>query len=115
MRLGTSIRRPEAFASTLAAVALVVAVASPAPAQLVSVVPNPTVTGPIPGVTPGDPSHNYPFFATDVDLASRGYIEQEFFIEGTAAGAAYRSRIVVRRPASPLAFNGTAVVEWYNV
>jgi len=115
MRLGPSNRRRGALASTLVAVALVVGVASPAPAQLVPVVPNPTVTGPIPGVTPGDPSHNYPFFATDVDLASRGYIEQEFFIEGMAAGAPYRSRIVVRRPTSPLAFNGTAVVEWYNV
>ena len=52
-------------------------------ATVAAVVPNPTVTGPIPGVTPGDPSHNYPFFATDVDLASRGYIEQEFFIEGS--------------------------------
>src|SRR5512141_2100942 len=48
-------------------------------------VPNSTVTGPIPArVMPGDPSHDYPFFCTMADLASYGYVEQEFFIEGTA-------------------------------
>ncbi|PYO58846.1 MAG: hypothetical protein DMD83_01885 [Candidatus Rokuibacteriota bacterium] len=96
-------------------VAWLAALAPPAGAQLASVVPNPVVTGPIPGVMPGDPSHDYPFFATDVDLASRGYLEEEFFFEGVAAGAAYRTRMVVRRPVSPLSFNGTVIVEWYNV
>jgi alpha-tubulin suppressor-like RCC1 family protein len=92
-------------------------------------VPNPTVTGPIPAnVTPGDPSHDYPFFATTVDLAKYGYVEQEFFIEGTAnrystpalatggvidSGHRYRTRMVVRRPASPERFNGTVVMEVY--
>ena len=48
-------------------------------------VPNPTVTGPIAAsVIPGNPSHDYPFFATNHELATRGYIEEEFFIEGTA-------------------------------
>ena len=48
-------------------------------------VPNPTVTGPIPATAaPGDPSHNYPFFASQFDLAARGYVEDEYFIEGTA-------------------------------
>ena len=48
-------------------------------------VPNPTVTGPIPATAaPGDPSHNYPFFASQFDLAARGYVEEEYFIEGTA-------------------------------
>ena len=41
-----------------AAVALLAALATPAGAQLASVVPNPVVTGPIAGVTPGDPSHD---------------------------------------------------------
>jgi hypothetical protein len=32
-------------------------------------VPNPTVTGPIAATAiPGDPSHNYPFFASNKDL-----------------------------------------------
>jgi Alpha/beta hydrolase domain len=48
-------------------------------------VPNPIVTGPIPALAaPGDPSHNYPFFSTSVDLTKSGCVEEEFFIEGTA-------------------------------
>ncbi len=45
----------------------------------------PTVTGPIANTSPlGDPAHGYPFLATDYDLAGNGYVEQEFFISGTA-------------------------------
>jgi Alpha/beta hydrolase domain len=90
-------------------------------------VPNPTVIGPIPATAPpGDPSHNYPFFSTTVDLAKVGYAEEEFFFEGTAnrynatgsiidSGHPYRTRMVVRRPASPVSFNGTVLMEWQNV
>ena len=96
-----------------------------------SAVPSPTVTGPIEAVgVPGDPAHNYPFFATTHNLATQGYIEQEYFIEGAAnryltpaqatgsivdSGNAYRTRVVVRRPASDKDFNGTVLVEWSNV
>ena len=60
----------------------------------------------------------------------RGYVEEEFFIEGTAnrynmpaeatgsvidIGHPYKTRIVVRRPTSARKFNGTAIVEWTNV
>ena len=92
-------------------------------------VPNPTVTGPIPAnAAPGDPSHDYPFFCTTTDLARYGYVEQEFFVDGTAnryrtpslatgsiidSGHPYRTRIVVRRPASPDRFSGTVVMEVY--
>jgi hypothetical protein len=96
-------------------------------------VPNPTVIGPIPVNVPlGDPSHNYPYLATAIDLASQGYVEEEFFIEGLAhryntpslaTGSIiegdqphpYKIRIVVRRPISPKHFNGTVILEWYNV
>jgi hypothetical protein len=48
-------------------------------------VSNPKVTGPIPATAaPGDPSHDYPFFCTTIDLSSSGYVEEEFFFEGTA-------------------------------
>jgi len=90
------------------------------------------VTGPIAAPDmPGMPSHNYIFFASNHDLASHGYIEEEYFVRGTADGyriadplkdgvangnpAAYYTRVVVRRPADPKRFNGTAVVEWDNV
>ena len=50
-----------------------------------SSVPVPQVTGPIaaPDI-PGTPSHNYIFFASNHDLAAHGYVEEEFFIKGTA-------------------------------
>lgn len=98
---------------------------------VVAAVPNPIVTGPIPATAPlGDPSHNYPFFATNHDLAQWGYVEEEFFIEGTAnryntpsratgsiidSGHPYKTRILVRRPIDPKRFEGTVFVEWSNV
>jgi hypothetical protein len=93
------------------------------------VVPTPTVTGPI--TSPGSA-----FVAsTSFDLTPLGYVEEEFFVTGTATAftstaplgsdgswpaapgdtAAYTTRILVRRPASRLKFNGTVFVEWLNV
>lgn len=97
-------------------------------------VETPTVFGPQ-ATGPG----NTPFMATDVDLASKGYVEQEFEYSGDAfrydrAGAdnvtgtkittggpnsdgkyPYRTRMIVRRPTDPAKFNGTVIVEWQNV
>src|ERR1019366_955901 len=75
-----------------------------------------------------------PASAVSTNLAAHGYVEQEFFASGTAhaftatsspadgrwtiepsAAASYKTRVVVRRPASPAKFNGTVVVEWMNV
>src|SRR4051812_38373866 len=94
-------------------------------------VPAPTVTGPVARTSPvGDPAHGYPFLATDVNLASAGYVEQEFHLSGNATryavtgdttatvlsnGNPYSTRIVVRRPVSARAFNGVVIAEWYNV
>ena len=94
-------------------------------------VSNPTVTGPIPVNVPlGDPSHDYPQFATQLDLASYGYVEEEFFLEGDATRYLtppladgteistehpYKTRMIVRRPVSNKNFNGTVIVEWLNV
>lgn len=64
-----------------------------------------------------------------------GWVQQEYVAAGTATSytaegpipadgrvdlqpgqtAAYRTRVLVRRPADPAAFNGTVVVEWLNV
>jgi hypothetical protein len=108
------------------------------PAAVASV-PNPIVIGPIASTAaPGDPSHDYPFFSTSVDLTNRGYVEEEYFFDGTASrfdipavitlantpmttasvvesGVPYRTRMIVRRPASPIGFNGTVLMEWQNV
>lgn len=88
-----------------------------------------TVRGPIPGAVPGDRlaervEDTYPFFSTPVDLARGGYIEEEFYLSGTADGwsttgervataVPYQTRVIVRRPTHR--FNGTALVEWQNV
>src|SRR5690606_31169739 len=91
-------------------------------------VANPTVTL-VPSAPPGDLSRNYPQFATAYDIARQGYVEKEYFIEGTATryavperanasvvstGHAYKTRMLVRRPASAKRFNGVVIVEWLN-
>jgi hypothetical protein len=88
--------------------------------------PIPTVTGPVP-VT----ATSYPYLAANtlaepIDLAKAGYVEEEFFVSGTAnvydwaadgavsvarANAPYTNRILVRRPADPARFSGTVIVE----
>ena len=83
-----------------------------------------TVTGPVTGGRRGRP-----FAATLMDFDQFGYVEEEFFIEGTAnvydtpqlatgtivsSDHPYKMRIVVRRPADARRFNGTAVLEWQN-
>jgi hypothetical protein len=72
------------------------------------------------------------FNASVMDLASQGYVEEEYLIQGTArtydiprdqmsnatpaeATHPFKTRIVVRRPTLPARFNGTVVVEWTNV
>ncbi|MFT4518014.1 MAG: hypothetical protein ACI9JM_000391 [Halioglobus sp.] len=83
------------------------------------------------GYTPGTP-----FYAgLSYDEAEVGYLETEYFLSGTAKSyigtdefgsdgkwpvqaadtADYITRIVVQRPIDPAAFNGVAVVEWFNV
>lgn len=104
------------------------------PPPVVNAVPNPTIVGPIPSnVAPGDPSHDYTFLTPAEDLSDYGYVQEEFFQEGTAnsyttttdppggtatvasSGHKYRTRVVVRRPTSPRRFNGTVLLEWQNV
>ena len=92
--------------------------------------PLPTVTGPITGGIMGKP-----FTAAPIDLASFGYVEEEYFIEGNATAYAfqgtaggdgmwsvkptttahYKTRILVRHPSDKAKFNGTVLVEWLNV
>ena len=94
-------------------------------------VPTPTITGPI--TSPGGAFITPP---SGIDLSQFGWVEQEFFVAGTArayrsalplgadgnwtatpdgATAPYKTRILVRRPTSPRKFNGTVIVEWLNV
>ncbi|MEQ1911244.1 MAG: alpha/beta hydrolase domain-containing protein, partial [Vicinamibacterales bacterium] len=89
----------------------------------------PGVRGPLP-VTPA----SHPFGAADhtrvpQDLASLGYVEEEFLVAGTAnvydwpapgpavvrtVGVPYVTRVLVRRPANRARFSGTVIVEMLN-
>ncbi|MDG2520577.1 alpha/beta hydrolase domain-containing protein [Caulobacter segnis] len=77
-------------------------------------------------------SADRPFFSVQGELQSRGYVEEEWIVNGQARAhavpyggrrtgtfvgepAPYVTRILVRRPLSPGRFNGVAVVEWENV
>ncbi|MFI7386307.1 alpha/beta hydrolase domain-containing protein [Streptomyces sp. NPDC049813] len=121
-----------ALGTLLCGALLGTSLAAPAGAAPVAAAPaaaNPTVT------TPPAGSHGFPFLAAAEDLGSFGYTEKEYFVAGTATAyaksglwtsdgrwdvrasgtAAYKSRLLVRRPADPAKFNGTVVVEWLNV
>jgi alpha/beta hydrolase family protein len=89
------------------------------------------VSGPITGGDRGQPFSAMP----PADLAQAAYTEAEYFFSGTAAAfkpsgplgidgewkvasdatAAYKVRMLVRRPADSKTFNGIVVVEWLNV
>ena len=87
------------------------------------------------GHVSGPISEGKPTLLDTVDLAAHGYVEHEYFVEGEASDyvamgalnldgkwvarangkAAYKTRIVVRRPSPTTQFNGTVLVEWLNV
>jgi hypothetical protein len=119
-----------ALAHTCMAIAVILLFAPVSGVRAASV-PNPTVSGPIasPDI-PGTLTHNYPFFASNHELAEQGYVEEEYYFQGTAntyntpalttgtiitSGHPYLTRMLVRLPADPKKFNGTVLVEWLNV
>ncbi|MGH2756801.1 MAG: alpha/beta hydrolase domain-containing protein [Actinomycetota bacterium] len=81
-------------------------------------VSDPKVTGP----TDGGIRTGQPYGTTMVPL-EKGWIEEEFFVEGTArtyttateTEAPFKTRILVRRPKDPSEFNGTVILDWNNV
>lgn len=116
-------RRPRTRVVVLTCAAALLA--SPAGAGEGGDVPTPTVTGPVDGM---------PIRLEAETLEDNGYVEQEFFLEGSARAyepvdlrddgrwkarpsntAPYVSRMLVRRPERAADFNGAVVVEWFNV
>ena len=99
------------------------------PTALTAATKIPGVRGPLP-VT----ATSYPFGAADhtrvpENLASLGYVEEEFLVAGTAnvydwpapgpavvrtVGVPYVTRVLVRRPANRARFSGTVIVEMLN-
>src|SRR5687768_10243737 len=88
--------------------ALVLAVAHGAAA---AVAPVPTVSAAIggPGAMYPNPPINVVPGATRVE--DFPYVTEEFFVSGTAQGAPYTTRIIVRRPSDPATFSGVVVAE----
>ena len=81
-------------------------------------VPDPTVEGPVQGGV-----HGHPLMDNWFDPTPYGYVEEEFFIsrlareypgDGTRDGA-YKTRLMVFRPADPADWNGSVALEWENV
>ncbi|RFU23742.1 hypothetical protein B7463_g12596, partial [Scytalidium lignicola] len=104
--------------------------ASPPPSAYQSPT-TPSVEGP---TSPGTRPNAFSSFLGN--LTQIGYIEEEFFYSGNAtrynlvggevtldgkfsltvnSTAAYKTRILIRRPANPKNFNGDAILEWNNV
>jgi hypothetical protein len=83
------------------------------------------------GPVPGDPF----LIGGALDFGAAGYLREEWFVSGTASSyveagprtddgrwqaaradeARFKTRIVVCRPEDPARFNGTLLVEWFNV
>ena len=80
-------------------------------AAIAAVAPMPSVSGPV--TTPGLMYPNPPISVvpTAVKVEDFPYVTQEYFLSGTANGAPYMTRIIIRRPANPTAFSGTVVAE----
>ncbi len=90
---------------------------------------------PLPDFLAGVPTSPVVLAGVPFEAEKFGYIEEEFFISGTAnsygsAGALsadgvwnvtkidtaeYKTRIVVRRPSDPTKFSGSVITEWFNV
>ena len=94
----------------------------------------PTATGPIPGHSAANHAFDAaPFQAVPIDLAQRGYDEDEYFVSGVAnvyqyddvtratdtavkilRHGPYTNRILIRRPVDPKRFSGNVIVELLN-
>ncbi len=78
---------------------------------LATAAPLPAVSGPVtsPGKMYPDPAVSV--VPTAVTVEDFPYITEEYFVSGTAAGAPYMTRMIIRRPQNPSAFSGTVVAE----
>src|SRR5919109_4893738 len=96
--------------STVLAAALLLLGGLPTGGAHAQVVPDvPTVEVPItgpgpmhPGIRPGPEGTN---------LEDFDYVTEEYFVSGVAAGAPYKTRILIRKPRNPQKFSGMVVGE----
>ena len=100
-----------------------------APSAVPRTVPVPVVTGPVAVTADSHPFAGAAFTQAPIDLAARGYVEEEFLVSGTgnvydwntdgtlatrASALPYTTRILVRRPSTQARFSGTVLVDVAN-
>jgi hypothetical protein len=80
-------------------------------AVLMTTPPVPSVVGPV--MTPGTmyPNPAVSIVPTAVKVEDFPYVTEEFFVSGTANGAPYTTRVIIRRPKDATAFSGTVIGE----
>jgi hypothetical protein len=109
---------------------LALTITIPANAQNGAVtIPVPQASGPVPVTAESHPFLSAMVSVPPVDLAARGYVEEEFFVSGTGnvydwetdgsikirtSGLPYTTRILVRKPANAAGFSGTVLVDIGN-
>jgi hypothetical protein len=81
------------------------------PASAATVPPVPTITGPVNGPVLMYPSPPISVVPGAVSVDAFPYVTEEYFVSGTAKGAPYTTRIVVRRPTDASTFSGVVVAE----
>ena len=94
--------------SALVALTLTLGVVRPAAG---ATPPVPTMSGAVAGPGLMYPNPAVSVVPDAVKVEDFPYITEEFFVSGTANGAPYTTRIIVRRPRDPKQFSGTVVAE----
>ena len=110
--------------------ALVVALLSTAQVLTIrAAIPLPRATGPVAVTATSYPFGGAAHTRVPTDLAAAGYVEEEFFVSGTAnvydwhrpgpavvrtPNVPYTTRVLVRRPRARARFSGTVIVELLN-
>lgn len=100
------------------------------PSALAATVPLPTIVKPVPRTADSIPWSAADQQTTPTDLGKYGYVEEEYFLSGTAnvynwenygsaatirtANAPYTNRILVRRPIDTKKFSGNVILEVAN-
>jgi hypothetical protein len=93
-----------------ALVMLILAAGLPEPAAAATP-PTPSVSGVIGGPGPMYPDPAIGVVPGAVQVEAFPYVTEEFFVSGTANGAPYATRILIRRPQDVKQFSGTVVAE----
>ena len=91
--------------------ALLAALAAGAADAMAATAPVPAIAGPVTGPGMMYPNPPVNVVAGAVRVEDFPYVTEEYFVSGTAGGAPYTTRIIVRRPRDAASFSGTVIAE----